>query len=1126
MEDTILTDGEGEEHLSDGRRGYALLPSILGTLGDDPVFGGAADDIIDAMAGNDYVFAGNGNDIVYGDDGNDVLYGQSGQDTLDGEAGDDSLVGGEGNDVLFGGAGSDHLYGDEGDDRLHGDDGPDFLTGGAGRDSLHGGVGDDLLLGGIDDDVLWGDAGDDALYGEQGSDTLYGGDGNDSVDGGDGDDLIHGGDGDDLLVGGGGRDRIFGGNGADVIFGGGADDELDGGSGDDALFGADGADYLSGGDGNDTLYGESGDDRLFSGTGDDVLSGGDGDDYLSGGDGDDQLYGDAGQDTLDGGGGSDLLFGGAGNDVIHGAEGSDMLFGEAGDDFLDGGAGIDSIFGGDGNDTVLGGPGDDLIVGDNGADLLDGGEGADQVYGGADDDVLMHEIAIGQIERDFLDGGTGHDILRLHLTPTQMTDPELQKEISALATLISRTADPASETGAVFSAALLGVDVRNIEAIEINGVAATPGRPTIYVDPDAPDGGNGSQAMPFNSWYDVTWCAGTTYLQKAGSVSRDSLTITVSASADAPVVIGSYGEPGAEQGAYTTLIGSILFDGAAFVTLEGFRVTGADHAAIGVIGGSHHITIKDNEISDSDIGVWIAEGAGLANRVESNLIQGNRSHGVAVTLAGGGPGAETTISGNSILRNGDHGIEIQANYVIVEANEIGDNGAGNIGTSGIHVFASSPDEDSGRANIIRDNVVYHTREDGGPDGNGIQLDHWTRDNAVYGNVIFGNDGAGFSAFRSADFTFRDNHVFANMRSSTHQNVAYPAEVFIAAISSAPEDGVHGYVIEGNVIAAQGNTNTPIPLVVDAHAAADALSVGGNRYYKADGGDFYRWGADLNAYGITGTIGGTIEAWNASKPDGLPDHLGGVALRSGALVDGDEGIDLIRGTDGDDFISGRSGNDVLVGGSGNDRLDGGTGADTMFGGAGDDLYVVDSTADRIMEFRGGGTDLVLAYVDFALPGFVENATLAPGLALSLTGNSLANDLRGNDSDNRLDGGANADTLFGYDGNDVLIGGEGDDYLVGGRGNDLLDGGPGYDLLWGGEGRDVFVLRRGEEHGTISDFERGVDRLRLEGYSRDTQITYSGSHGLWYVEYSDGGVPVAEPIEIVGVSALGSLDFMFV
>ncbi|MFN0304965.1 MAG: beta strand repeat-containing protein, partial [Burkholderiales bacterium] len=89
-----------------------------------------------------------------------------------------------------------------------------------------------------------------------------------------------------------------------------------------------------------------------------------------------------------------------------------------------------------------------------------------------------------------------------------------------------------------------------------------------------------------------------------------------------------------------------------------------------------------------------------------------------------------------------------------------------------------------------------------------------------------------------------------------------------------------------------------------------------------------------------------------------------------------------------------------------------------GGAGDDLYVVDATADLIIENAGEGSDTVQASVDYTLSPNVEILDLL-GSAISGIGNAGANVITGNTQDNLIDGGAGADILRGASGNDVYI-----------------------------------------------------------------------------------------------------------
>src|SRR5262245_7552274 len=80
---------------------------IIGTNGDDKLFGTAGNDIIIGLDGNDLLSGGVGNDILLAGNGDDTLLGGSGNDILSGDNGDDTLDGGAGNDTILGGNGVD-----------------------------------------------------------------------------------------------------------------------------------------------------------------------------------------------------------------------------------------------------------------------------------------------------------------------------------------------------------------------------------------------------------------------------------------------------------------------------------------------------------------------------------------------------------------------------------------------------------------------------------------------------------------------------------------------------------------------------------------------------------------------------------------------------------------------------------------------------------------------------------------------------------------------------------------------------------------------------------------------------------------------------------------------------------
>jgi Ca2+-binding RTX toxin-like protein len=196
-----------------------------------------------------------------------------------------------------------------------------------------------------------------------------------------------------------------------------------------------------------------------------------------------------------------------------------------------------------------------------------------------------------------------------------------------------------------------------------------------------------------------------------------------------------------------------------------------------------------------------------------------------------------------------------------------------------------------------------------------------------------------------------------------------------------------------------------------------------------------------------TQGATIDFVVDSLGSQSYDALGLRALiteEHGVTINGTAGNDTINATtplagqplptNAADTINSGAGRDTIDALGGNDFINGGSGSDTMRGGAGNDTYVVDNTADVVIENPNEGTDTVQSSVNFSLSTNVEHLTLTGASNLNGTGNAFDNLISGNDGRNVLTGLAGADTLSGGAGRDTLIGGAEADTLTGGSGSD--------------------------------------------------------------------------------------------
>ncbi|WP_085318112.1 calcium-binding protein [Derxia lacustris] len=276
--------------------------------------------------------------------------------------------------------------------------------------------------------------------------------------------------------------------------------------------------------------------------------------------------------------------------------------------------------------------------------------------------------------------------------------------------------------------------------------------------------------------------------------------------------------------------------------------------------------------------------------------------------------------------------------------------------------------------------------------------------------------------------------------------------------------------------------------LDGGAGNDTLIGGiGDDVYQVTAGDAVTEAAGEGEDSFVGLIASINRAgWSGSVENLIYTGATRIALTGNGLdnlIVGGAGANIISAGVGDDVVFGGAGTDSILGGNGKDTLYGGdTGhkldgvygdnalfftqllddgvADTLVGGLGDDRYVLDNLDDRVVEAAGGGSDTVVALVDYDLTDApnVENLVL-DGTAWFGAGTAAANILVGSSGENYLDGGAGNDTLLG-----AVSGGW---FGMGGAPTDVLDGGSGADVLiarqssvlFGGTGDDLYLVDAG-------------------------------------------------------------------
>lgn len=1084
----------------------------LGTVADDTLVGSDAAETIHGLAGADSLDGAAASDSLVGGDGDDSLLGGAGFDTLRGGTGSDTLAGGAEADALDGGDGADRLAGGEGSDLLLGGAGADLLEGGDDNDTLEAaGRGDAAVLAGPDSgDTLRGGAGADlfvlqgagdpswsrpdapmlvADFDRDGGDRLRIGTAGSLADAGtllDADGRAR-----PLVWSGGPADRIAApGSGLrlpaqsllgleavqvfwirDPQAGGWLALDLDG----DGVLGAE--DSLTRFDAVDAITPADFLPGSFMGfAGGAAPAGTAGDDELRGTARAEFFLGTAGRDTIDGGGGAPnaisyagLAGGGISFSVLADAIGYGLvskpglaidlmraihgIVATGAGDTLDGSRApaeaihVLSLEGLGGNDRLVGNAARsvqasyagspaavlvDLVAGTasdgwGGTDALSGIRRVallsafdDTVLGSAADEVFLS----GASGSKRIEGGGGLDEYRY--AGSGAVSVMLAEEVVGLFRLLPRADKPGGrDTLLDITVAIGGAGddtLRGGGAAE--RFAGGPGSDSI-------DGGDGEDTV----FYDI--------LSATAGLAQHGVVLDLAAGT-ATDPWGGLDLLANIEAAWGTQLGDDMA-GAGPGRATWLRGLAGDDTLRGPAGAAVTADYAGDPggiVADLAAG-WVADGWGGRDRLVG--IVALRGSAVADSMLGsaaadrleggaggdtldGGPGADT-LSGGA----GDDLYRVDATADRVE--EAADGGRDTVETA-VALYLPNGIEDL--VLLAGAGGIYAV-------GNGLD------------NRIAGNEAGNLLIAGTGDDT---------VDAGSGRDSVFGQEGDDRLDGGGDVDWMYGGSGADTLSGGDGDD------VLFGEAGTDSL-VGDAGVDVAIAGD----GEDS----LTGGDGNDL----LYGQDGADSLLGGVGidyLVGGAgndTIDGGDQPDLIYGMEGDDLIWGGLGyhGDILVGGDGNDTLDGsgppGAGPrtlgdpDQMHGGAGDDVFIVDSPADRIFELPGGGFDVVHATIagnGFYLPPNVETLYTYGGTAFAV----------GNDMPN------------------LVVGTPRSNWLYGGAGDDTVVGGGGGDVFFGQAGADLLVLTQSPGWTTIADFVPGTDRLRMEGYGfADTAAVMAAS-----------------------------------
>jgi Ca2+-binding RTX toxin-like protein len=469
--------------------------------------------------------------------------------------------------------------------------------------------------------------------------------------------------------------------------------------------------------------------------------------------------------------------------------------------------------------------------------------------------------------------------------------------------------------------------------------------------------------------------------------------------------------------------------GGRDVLISGNTIIGIGNAAINVGGlagqtpdsSVENITIVDNQISFSRVGVWIGTTWGAENGaahardilIENNVFDSMFETGFQIRNWTGNTDNPPEVSGITFRNN-----DVEMLYAE----------SSGFSPSALWFFDATAPGNTVQSNIVVEGNRFTT----------VAADQ------VPAPLYLGEGNSPFiGLFFFSGVAFRDNDVELAQTSSTSRGIAsYFSDAITVSGNRIDQAGLYpiefygtsDFAIEANIISDWGRGHQFSGILT---GLATEYSISGNEFRDSVGGS----AAHL------------LNIFDSAIPLAVADNLR--VVEQDATLAGSR-ISHLTLAGGALHGTGNALDNVITGNGHDNKLDGAAGADRLVGGLGDDDYVVDSAGDVVVEIDGEGEDHVAASIDHTLADHVERLTLT-GAALSGTGNGLDNVIAGNRHGNLLDGGT---------GDDRLVGGLGDDdYLVDSAADEVVE-----------------LEREGDDHVTASidlALADHVERLTLVG-----------------------------------------------
>ncbi|HEY9693663.1 MAG TPA: hypothetical protein V6D15_15775 [Oculatellaceae cyanobacterium] len=1034
---------------------------------------------------------------IIGTSGNDQLYGAALADTLSGGAGNDTLEAGAANDSLNGDTGNDYLNGATGNDTINGGTGTDtlaldytaktaaitFVPASSGSIDTGSGI---VTFSNIEQFDITASAFDD---------TINFGLGQNAVNGAGGIDLLnidysantYGGFNSGISTNFENSDRT---RGTISAFNGTTTDRVN--------FSNIERFKVTGTASSDQLAGAAKDDTLIGGSGDDSFDPNAGNNTVDGGTGIDQLFIDysAGTSAINLTGGVSGTFGTTGVGTINysNIEAFDVI-GTSLNDTLIGGTANDKFDARGGNNTVDGTTGVDRLVlnfqpktslinfvqSSSGSAITGNGT---TTYSNIEEFTITGTNFADSIKftsgRNIVDGAVGADLLIVDYSANTYSGFN-----SGITTTFNNSDRSSGSLGAFNGSTDDSVDFSNIERFNITGttrnddIYGAAGNDTLSggagddtleasAGNDSLVGGDGNDSLDAGAGTDtVSGGVGTDTLvldysaktaaitftpATSGTIDTGSGTVTFSAIENFDITASNFADTinfGLGQNAVDGGAGSDLL--VVDFSANTYAYGGISTDFNNVDRSSGEIRALNNSVSDrvdfSNIERFKITGTGVNDEIYGAAGSDTLNGGAGNDTLDASSGADTVSGGTGIdTLVLDYSAKTTAISFTPSATGIIDTGSGTVNFSAIENFDIIATDLNDTINFgLGQNAV-----DGGV-GTDLLVVDFSANTYAYGGIStdFNNVDRSSGEIRALNNSVSDRVDFSNIERFKITGTGVSDEIYGAAGSDTLNGGAGNDTLDAGTGADTVSGGTGIDtLVLDYSAKTTAISFipsatgtidtgSGTVNFSAienfdiiasDFDDTINFGLGQNA--VDGGVGNDLLvvdfSGNSYAYGGLKTSFNNGDRSSGSLEayngSTDDQVNFsnierfkITGTGVSDEIYGAAGSDTLTGGAGNDTLDAGTGTDTVSGGTGIDTLLLDYSAKTTaLNFTPSATGIV----DTG-SGTVNFSAIEQFSIIATDLNDTINFKLG---ENAVDGGAGSDLLVvDFSGNSYAYGG---------------------------------------------------------------------------------------------------------